>query len=147
MPFLWPSGFIHVREMGDKLDKEASNYLFAINDKLRGKGIKGDFFVREGNVAEAICDFAKDNGIDLIAMTSHGRGGVRSGSRRCGGVRSLGSGRRCGRWRGRPSPPTPLPGGEGSRRRRGMRGDKYSCGVWACPHPRPLSQGERGERF
>jgi nucleotide-binding universal stress UspA family protein len=77
VPFLWPSGFIHVREMGDKLDKEASNYLFAINAKLRGKGIEGDFFVREGNVAEAICDFAKDNGIDLIAMTSHGRGGVR----------------------------------------------------------------------
>ena len=35
--FLWPSGFIHVREMGDTLDKETSNYLFAINAKLRGK--------------------------------------------------------------------------------------------------------------
>ena len=77
VPFLWPSGFVQAREMGDKLDKEASNYLCSINSKLTVKGMEGEVFVREGNIADVICDFAKENRIDLIAMTTHGRGGVR----------------------------------------------------------------------
>jgi nucleotide-binding universal stress UspA family protein len=43
---------------------------------LSRKGIEGDFFVREGNVAEAICDFAEKNEVDLIAMSTYGRSGI-----------------------------------------------------------------------
>ena len=77
VPFLWPSEFIHVREMGDKMDKEASDYLFSIENKLGEKGIKGEVYVHEGSVPEVICDVARDKGVDLIAMSTHGRGMVK----------------------------------------------------------------------
>ena len=77
VPFSWPNEFLHVREMGDKLDKEASDYLFTINAKLVEKGISGECCVHEGSVPEIVCDFAKENGIDLIAMSTHGRRGVK----------------------------------------------------------------------
>jgi nucleotide-binding universal stress UspA family protein len=53
VPFSWPSEFTHVREMGDKMDKEASDYLFSIESKLGEKGV------------------------NLIAMSTHGRGVVK----------------------------------------------------------------------
>lgn len=74
VPFLWPSEFIHVREMGDKMDKEASDYLFSIESKLGEKGIKGQVCVHEGHVPEVICHVAKEKGVSLIAMSTHGRG-------------------------------------------------------------------------
>jgi len=77
VPFSWPNEFLHVREMGDKLDKEASDYLFTINAKLVEKGISGECCVHEGSVPEIVCDFAKENEIDLIAMSTHGRRGVK----------------------------------------------------------------------
>ena len=76
VPFFWPSEFIHVREMGDKMDKESSEYLISINTKLGEKGIAGEVCVHEGNVPEVICDFPRKNSIDLIAMSTHGRGGI-----------------------------------------------------------------------
>ncbi|KPJ58945.1 MAG: hypothetical protein AMJ42_02365 [Deltaproteobacteria bacterium DG_8] len=77
VPFSWPNEFLHVREMGDKLDKEASDYLFAINAKLIEKGISGECCVHEGSVPEVICDFAEENKIDLTAMSTHGRRGIK----------------------------------------------------------------------
>ena len=77
VPFTWPNEFLHVREMGNKLDKEASDYLFAINAQLEEKGIKGECRVHEGSVPKVICDLAREREVDLIAMTTHGRGGVK----------------------------------------------------------------------
>jgi nucleotide-binding universal stress UspA family protein len=77
VPFSWPNEFIHVREMGDKLDKEASDYLFAISAKLGEKGIEGECCVQEGGIPEVICDFAREREVDLIAMSTHGRGGLK----------------------------------------------------------------------
>ncbi|MBW2553310.1 MAG: universal stress protein [Deltaproteobacteria bacterium] len=77
VPFSWPSEFIHVREMGDKMDKEASDYLFSIESKLEEKGIKGEVCVNEGNVPEVICNVAREKGVNLIAMSTHGRGVVK----------------------------------------------------------------------
>lgn len=77
VPFLWPSEFLHVREIGDKLDKEASDYLFPIDARLGEKGIKGECCVHEGSVPEVICDLAREKGVDLIAMSTHGRGGIK----------------------------------------------------------------------
>ena len=76
VPFSWPSEFIHVREMGDKMDKEASDYLFSIESKLGEKGIKGEVCVKEGNAPEVICNVAREKGVNLIAMSTHGRGMV-----------------------------------------------------------------------
>ena len=76
VPFSWPSEFTHVREMGDKMDKEASDYLFSIESKLGEKGIKGEICVSEGNVPDVICNVAREKGVNLIAMSTHGRGMV-----------------------------------------------------------------------
>ena len=77
VPFTWPNEFLHVREMGDKLDKEASDYLFALHAQLEEKGVKGECCVNEGSVPEVICDFAREREVDVIAMSTHGRGGIK----------------------------------------------------------------------
>lgn len=77
VPFSWPSEFIHVREMGDEMDKEASDYLFSIESKLGEKGVNADVCVKEGHVPEVICSVAQEKGVNLIAMSTHGRGMVR----------------------------------------------------------------------
>ena len=77
VPFAWPDEFPQVREMSNKLDKEASDYLFAIQAQLEEKGIKGECCVHEGSVPEVICDLAREKEVDLVAMTTHGRGGVK----------------------------------------------------------------------
>ena len=76
VPFLWPDDHVHVREMGDKMDKEASDYLFTIETHLVEKGIEASVLVHEGNVPEVICDTARESEVDLIAISTHGHGGV-----------------------------------------------------------------------
>ena len=60
VPFNWPDEFPQVREMSSKLDKEASDYLFAIQTQLEEKGIKVVCCVHEGSVPEVICDLASE---------------------------------------------------------------------------------------
>ena len=76
VPFLWPDDHVHVREMGDKMDKEASDYLFTIETHLVEKGIEASVLVHEGNVPEVICDTARESEVDLIAISTHGHGGL-----------------------------------------------------------------------
>jgi nucleotide-binding universal stress UspA family protein len=77
VPFFWPEEFLHVRKMGDELDNEACQYLYAMNANLEKRGIEGEVYVDEGHIPETICDFAREKEIDLIAMSSHGLGGLR----------------------------------------------------------------------
>ena len=77
VPFLWPSEYVHLKEMGHKMDKEASDYLFTIETHLVEKGIEASVSVDEGNVPEVICDTAKERGVDLIAISTHGHGGIK----------------------------------------------------------------------
>jgi nucleotide-binding universal stress UspA family protein len=77
VPFFWPDEFLHVRELGNKLDHEASKYLYSIMRKMSHKGIEGEICVHEGNVPKVICDYAREKEVDLIAMCTHGRGGVK----------------------------------------------------------------------
>jgi len=60
-----------------KVVREAEEYLEKIADELKTKGFKVDTHVRYGNDAEEILDHANQNGIDMIAMTTHGRSGVK----------------------------------------------------------------------
>jgi nucleotide-binding universal stress UspA family protein len=57
--------------------QEAENYLRDIEGQLKGKGIDVDSHVRYGDDAEEILDHAARKGIDFIAMTTHGRSGVK----------------------------------------------------------------------
>lgn len=57
--------------------REAEEYVHKIEERLKAKGFKVDSHVRYGDEAEEILDHAAQKDIDLIAMSTHGRGGVK----------------------------------------------------------------------
>ena len=77
VPFLWPNELPHLSELADKLLNDASEYLFSVMKRLEKKGIKGEYIVHKGTVPEVICDFAKERKVELIAMSTHGWGGIK----------------------------------------------------------------------
>jgi nucleotide-binding universal stress UspA family protein len=62
-------------ELEVKVVEEAETYLQGIADDLEEKGLKTSVHVRYGHVAEEILEQA--NRADLVAMTTHGRTGLR----------------------------------------------------------------------
>jgi nucleotide-binding universal stress UspA family protein len=60
-----------------KVVREAEEYLHGIENRLKVKGFKVDSHVRYGDDAEEILDHAAQKDIDFIAMTTHGRSGVK----------------------------------------------------------------------
>jgi nucleotide-binding universal stress UspA family protein len=60
-----------------KVVREAEQYLSKVEEGLKKKGLKVDSHVRYGNDAEEILDHAAQKDIDIVAMTTHGRGGVK----------------------------------------------------------------------
>ncbi len=57
-------------------EEEAEAYLKTIQAGLREKGIRSSVIVNEGAVVEEIINIAEREGVDLIAMASHGRTGL-----------------------------------------------------------------------
>ncbi len=57
--------------------EEADRYLATIEEQLVAQGIKALVSVRYGHAAEEILDHARRAHADLIAMTTHGRSGIR----------------------------------------------------------------------
>ena len=57
--------------------RKAEEYLKKIEGRLKAKGFKVDSHVRYGNDAEEILDHASQKEIDMVAMTTHGRSGVK----------------------------------------------------------------------
>jgi len=57
--------------------REAEEYLQGLKEHLRAKGLDVDTHVRYGDDAEEILDHAAQKEIDLIAMSTHGRSGVK----------------------------------------------------------------------
>jgi nucleotide-binding universal stress UspA family protein len=55
---------------------EAAEYLHRIEKQLGGHGLEVSSSVEHGPIVETICDVAAREGADLIAMASHGRGGL-----------------------------------------------------------------------
>ena len=60
-----------------KVVREGEDYLRSIEERLKAKGLKVDSHVRYGVDAEEILDHAAQRDIDFIAMTTHGRSGVK----------------------------------------------------------------------
>jgi len=52
------------------------NYLKSVAERLSGRGVKVIYEVATGDPADKIVEYAKDKGINLIAMSTHGRTGV-----------------------------------------------------------------------
>lgn len=55
---------------------EATDYLKGVAERLRSQGLRVTTDVRIGQPAAEILDLARVYGVGLIAMTTHGRGGV-----------------------------------------------------------------------
>jgi len=62
----------------DEKQKEAAErYLANLREELEKKGLRVAAMVRTGQqVAVEIIDFAKESGVDLIIMCTHGRSGI-----------------------------------------------------------------------
>jgi nucleotide-binding universal stress UspA family protein len=56
---------------------EAEEYLQGIEKRLQAKGFRVESHVRYGDEAGEILDHAAQKDIDLIAMSTHGRSGVK----------------------------------------------------------------------
>lgn len=94
VPADWESRHLQPRqpEHSPEQQKQWENYLATIEDRLRNTwreyhmqaagslvkdGVKVSSFLSFGIPAEEIVKYAKKNGVDLIVMSSHGRGGGR----------------------------------------------------------------------
>jgi len=60
-----------------KVVREAEEYVRGVEERLRTKGFKVESHVRYGDEAEEILDHAAQKDISLIAMSTHGRSGVK----------------------------------------------------------------------
>jgi nucleotide-binding universal stress UspA family protein len=60
----------------EQLETDARAYLDAIAERLRPRGLEVAVVVAVGPAAEALIETARENGADLIVMTSHGRSGL-----------------------------------------------------------------------
>ncbi len=57
--------------------RRAEDYLLGIAERIRDEGVEADFRVLGGeNAASAILDHAEKVGADLIALSTHGHGGI-----------------------------------------------------------------------
>jgi nucleotide-binding universal stress UspA family protein len=56
--------------------EDTAAYLQAVAARLQHQDTQVSFVQPEGDAGEAILDYARGNGIDLIALTTHGRGGL-----------------------------------------------------------------------
>lgn len=56
--------------------REAQTYLDGVAAQLRKQGLQSRLIVARGEAAEAIARAADESAVDVIAMTTHGRGGI-----------------------------------------------------------------------
>src|SRR4030043_1303180 len=63
--------------MDEKQKEAAEKYLANLTEELKKRGLRVAAMVRTGQqVAVEIIDFAKEAGVDLIIMCTHGRSGI-----------------------------------------------------------------------
>jgi nucleotide-binding universal stress UspA family protein len=63
-------------EKSDKQKKDAEYYLTSLQEKFRAKGIEAQILIGHGPVVKAIIDAAEQENVKLVAMASHGHGGL-----------------------------------------------------------------------
>ncbi len=62
-------------EIDEKYTAWARDYVANKADSLRQEGISATAVLLEGNAAEKILEYAEENDVDLIIMSTHGRSG------------------------------------------------------------------------
>jgi nucleotide-binding universal stress UspA family protein len=72
------AGFMPVSmpERMEEVRTEAADYMKKVSEDLRARGLQISTVVRDGNPGEVIVEFAHAEGVDLIAMSTHGRTGL-----------------------------------------------------------------------
>jgi nucleotide-binding universal stress UspA family protein len=64
------------RQLTADRQTRAEAYLKATAARLEENGTQVETSVLQGSILEKITDFVAENGIDLIVMSTHGRGGL-----------------------------------------------------------------------
>lgn len=69
-------GMMDLVQISDDGRRAAQTYLEGIAAQLRKQGLRSRLVVALGGAAEAIARAAEETAVDVIAMTTHGRGGI-----------------------------------------------------------------------
>ena len=72
------TGYSHTTSISDIQisEEEAVSYLEDISQQLQGEGLDVDYLTLPGSPGKTIINYAEENNIDLIALGTHGRGGL-----------------------------------------------------------------------
>jgi len=73
---VFASGPDIIQEEADRLLAEATKYLESIAETLKEKGLDVSCAVMRGSAGEAIISYAQSEQVDLIAIATHGHGGL-----------------------------------------------------------------------
>ena len=63
-------------KMENAQKQTAENYISKIVNTAKNAGLEAKGIVLHGNPADTILNYAQENGVDLIVMSTHGRSGV-----------------------------------------------------------------------
>ena len=62
----------------EREQKDAKAYLEALAQQLREKGINAEYIMLQGlQIGQTIVEYANENAVDLIAIATHGRSGLK----------------------------------------------------------------------
>lgn len=63
-------------ELLEDMKRAATGYLSKVSGEVKSKGIKVTAEIVEGVAGDVIPEYAKENKVDLLALATHGRGGL-----------------------------------------------------------------------
>jgi nucleotide-binding universal stress UspA family protein len=72
------TGYSHTTSISEiqRSEEEAASYLEDISQQLQGEGLDVEYLTLPGSPGKTITSYAEENNIDLIALGTHGRGGL-----------------------------------------------------------------------
>jgi nucleotide-binding universal stress UspA family protein len=62
--------------MQERIEKEIKDYLEGVADTFRKRGINARSVVAYGTAADRILEYAEQNDVQIIIMSTHGRSGI-----------------------------------------------------------------------
>jgi nucleotide-binding universal stress UspA family protein len=74
--YVYDDYLVSQEETAQQLEDALRDYLNTIAERLRAEGVQVEVVVRRGAPADEILGFAKEAGMDLIVMSTHGRSGI-----------------------------------------------------------------------
>lgn len=75
--YFFEGSFYALGDTQEQMEGIAQEYLEKIASRLQAKSLPVEIELRHGEVASEIIDYAHEHGIDLLAMSTHGRSGVK----------------------------------------------------------------------